>query len=151
MKVDLRYVLLRFVEFLGEVLCRRFAGDLDKRCLFTVARQVARRLTNTVVIVSLDQEVCEKQIWDGDWKRWTDRFIVTAAWQTKHQTVEMHQNKPRRRDPRDMRDTTDILISNRETAAVRGRHVMLCHERARDWTSIRKQATEMKALKGMSW
>lgn len=54
---DLRYVLLCFVEFLGEVLGRSFAGYLDKGHLFAVARQVARRLAHTVVVVSLHEEV----------------------------------------------------------------------------------------------
>lgn len=54
---DLRYVLLRFVEFLGEVLGRCLAGYLDKGHLFTIACQVAWRLTYTVVIVSLHKKV----------------------------------------------------------------------------------------------
>lgn len=54
---DLRDVLLRLVEFLREVLGRRLAGYLDKGHLFSVARQVARRLAHAVVVVPLYEEV----------------------------------------------------------------------------------------------
>lgn len=54
---DLRDVLLCLIEFFCEVLGRRLAGYLDKRHLFSVARQVARRLAHAVVVVPLYEEV----------------------------------------------------------------------------------------------
>lgn len=54
---DLRDVLLCLVEFLSEVFGWRLAGNLDKGHLFAVTRQVARRLTHAVVVVSLDKKV----------------------------------------------------------------------------------------------
>lgn len=54
---DLRDVLLCLVEFLCEVLGRCLAGYLDKGHLFSVARQVARRLTHAIVVVPLYEEV----------------------------------------------------------------------------------------------
>lgn len=54
---DLRDVLLCLVEFLSKVFGRRLAGDLDKGHLFTIARQVARRLTHAVVVVSLNKKI----------------------------------------------------------------------------------------------
>lgn len=75
----LRYVLLCFVEFLGEVLGWSFAGYLDKGHLFTVARQVARRFTHTVVVVSFHEEVWgmkgDRNSEEGG--RWIDR---TKTW-----------------------------------------------------------------------
>lgn len=54
---DLRDVLLCLVEFFSKVFGRRLAGDLDKGHLFAIARQVARRLTHAVVVVSLNKKI----------------------------------------------------------------------------------------------
>lgn len=52
-----RDVLLGLAEFLGEVFCGGFAGDLDERELLAVARGVARSLTHAVLVIPLHQ-VC---------------------------------------------------------------------------------------------
>lgn len=54
---DLRDVLLCLVEFLSKVFGRCLAGNLDKGHLFAIARQVTRRLTHAVVIVSLNKKI----------------------------------------------------------------------------------------------
>lgn len=50
-----RDIFLRLAEFLREVLGGGFAGDLDERELFAVARGVARSLTHAVLVVPLHQ------------------------------------------------------------------------------------------------
>lgn len=50
-----RDVLLRLAEFLGEVFCRGFAGDLDERELLAVACGVTWSLTHAVLIISFHQ------------------------------------------------------------------------------------------------
>lgn len=51
-------ILLRFVEFLGQIFSRRLTGDLHHGQLLAIASHVARGLTDAVVVVFLHQKVC---------------------------------------------------------------------------------------------
>lgn len=76
---------------------------------------------------------------------------MQAEWKASKKTCEktLQGNTPETliRNRKDMTHADRV----RERAAARGWHVSLCHERARDCKSIRKQATDMKGLKGISW